>query len=266
MRVALQIEYSGEGFSGWQTQPDGRGGQDALERALGQVAECDRVATICAGRTDTGVHATAQVVHFDSDVSRPLSAWVRGTNTHLPPNMAVRWAQAVSPDFHARFDARARHYRYILLSRSTRPALLVHRVGWYHAPLDVGRMQEAAQYLLGEHDFSTFRAAQCQAKSPIRTLFQLTVQQHQDFFIFDLCANAFLHHMVRNIVGTLVYVGKGKYPPSWVRTLLKDRDRKHAAPTFSAAGLYFVGVDYDATWGLPCEGKLFDPPPLLMVP
>lgn len=250
VRRALGLEYDGSGFCGWQTQPSGCGVQDALERALSEIAG-HAVESVAAGRTDAGVHALQQVVHFDSPAQRPESAWVRGVNSLLPPTMAVSWAREVADDFHARFSAQARRYRYLLLNRPVRPGLMAGRTGWYHAPLDAQAMLRAAGYLLGEHDFSSFRAAECQAKSPVRRLFQLDIKRQGDWIVFDLAANAFLHHMVRNIVGCLVYVGKGKYPPEWVAELLAQRDRRLAAPTFAPDGLYFAGVDYEPRWELP---------------
>jgi len=250
MRIALGVEYDGSGFCGWQTQPQGCAVQDALERALAEVAG-EPVATICAGRTDAGVHALGQVVHFDTAAERPEAAWVRGVNSLLPPACAVQWSRPVAADFHARYSARARSYRYWLLNHPVRPATDRARVGWFHLPLDLEKMQHAARLLLGEHDFSAFRSAECQAKTPVRTLTRLDVARRADHVIIDLRANAFLHHMVRNIVGCLVYVGKGKYPPEWVGEVLAGRDRSRAAPTFEAAGLYLARVEYDASFGLP---------------
>ena len=250
MRIALGIEYEGSSFCGWQTQPSGCAVQDHLQTALAQIAGAP-VATVCAGRTDAGVHALAQVVHFDCAAARPQSAWVRGVNALLPPSLAVTWAQPVGDDFSARFSATARHYRYVLLNHAVRPAADHGRVGWYHAPLDLVRMREAAALLIGEHDFSVFRSVQCQAKSPVRTLRQLDISRRGPYLSFDLCANGFLHHMVRNIVGSLVYVGNGRHAAAWVADLLKSHDRKLAAPTIDAAGLYLTGVDYDAAWQLP---------------
>lgn len=254
MRIALGLEYSGVPFTGWQSQADGRGVQDALERALSAVADA-RVATIAAGRTDTGVHATLQVVHFETEAVRPGNAWVRGVNAHLPSAVAVQWAQPVPAGFHARFAATARHYTYLLVPRATRPALLAGRVGWYHRPLDVDAMREGAAALAGTHDFSAFRAAECQAVSPVKTISQLNIERDGDYVRFDFSANAFLHHMIRNIVGALVYVGAGKHPPGWIAELLEARDRTRAAPTFSADGLYFTGPSYDAQWGLPATQR-----------
>jgi tRNA pseudouridine38-40 synthase len=250
MRIALGLEYCGLPFTGWQSQPDGRGVQDALERALAVIADAP-VGTVAAGRTDTGVHATMQVVHFDVDAVRPDSAWVRGVNSNLPADAGVLWASPVAADFHARFAAVRRHYTYLLSVRAVRPALLAGRVGWYHRSLDVAAMQAAADALLGTHDFSAFRAAECQAKTPTRTLSIASVAAAGEYVRFDFCANAFLHHMIRNIVGALVYVGAGKHPPSWVGELLAARDRTRAAPTFSPEGLYLTGVEYDAAWTLP---------------
>jgi tRNA pseudouridine38-40 synthase len=249
-RIAIGIEYDGSRFCGWQTQPSGRAVQDALERSLAEIAG-ERVDTICAGRTDAGVHALEQVVHFDCAAQRPRSAWVRGTNALLGEGAAVIWAQPVAPEFHARYAARERHYRYVLLNHITRPALNARRVGWFHLPLDLERMRAGASYLTGEHDFSAFRSAECQAKSPVRDLRRLEIRRSGDYVVFDLAANAYLHHMVRNIVGCLVYVGKGKYDPPWIAEVLAGRDRRLAAPTFDAAGLYLVEVCYEDKWGLP---------------
>lgn len=249
-RIALGLEYDGSHFCGWQTQTDACAVQDVLEAALNQIAG-DILSVVCAGRTDAGVHALAQVVHFDTQLQRPQSAWVRGVNALLPATVSVRWAREVAPTFHARFSAQARCYRYLLLNRPTRPGLAAARVGWFHAPLDLESMQQSANLLLGEHDFSAFRAAECQAKTPVRTLTDLSIQRRNDLVIFDLRANAFLQHMVRNIVGALIYVGKGKHPAQWVAELLNSRDRKFAAPTFAPDGLYLNAVEYAAQWGIP---------------
>lgn len=259
MRIALGLEYDGGSFSGWQSQPDGNTVQDALEAALGRIAgTATRV--VCAGRTDAGVHATAQVVHFDTAAQRPLNAWIRGTNAHLPSSVAIRWAVPVADDFHARFAACGRAYRYVLLNRPQRPALLSGKVGWCHRPLDVAAMQAGAVCLLGEHDFSSFRAAECQAKSPVKTMHRIAIMPLGDLILIDCYANAFLHHMVRNIVGALVYVGTGRHPPEWLSDLLAARDRSLAAPTFSPAGLYLVGVEYERHWGLPYAGRIIELP------
>ncbi|BBP03642.1 tRNA pseudouridine synthase A [Sulfuriferula plumbiphila] len=255
VRIALGLEYDGRRFCGWQTQPDGCSVQDTLQRALTSIAG-HAVEVVAAGRTDAGVHAAMQVVHFEAHSRRPESAWVRGVNSFLPDSVAVLWARTVPQDFHARFSALARSYRYVLLNHPVRPALQAGRVGWFHAPLALEPMREAAQLLVGTHDFSAFRAAACQAKSPLRELRCLEVRRHGNRIVFDLSANAFLHHMVRNIVGALVYVGKGQHPPYWVAELLQQRDRKLAAPTFAPDGLYLSAVQYAEEWGLPTAQRL----------
>jgi tRNA pseudouridine38-40 synthase len=260
MRIALGVEYDGAPYCGWQSQADGSTVQDTLQSALTQIAGSpisseypagELISVIAAGRTDTGVHACEQVVHFDTHTERPLTAWVRGVNALLPSSIAVRWAHPVPDEFHARFSAHGRSYRYLLINRAVRPAIQAGKVGWFHAPLDVSAMQAAAQYLLGEHDFSAFRAAQCQAKSPVKHLHQLDIHRQGEMLIIDCSADAFLHHMVRNIVGCLVYVGKGKYPPVWLSEVLAGRERSFAAPTFAPDGLYLRRIKYEAKWGLP---------------
>ena len=255
VRIALGLEYDGSSFCGWQTQPAACAVQDVLEAALAGIASAP-VKVASAGRTDAGVHATAQVVHFDTAAIRPESAWVRGVNALLPPTVAVRWAREVAPAFHARFSAHARRYRYVLLNRPQRPGLTNGRVGWFHVPLDMDSMQHAANHLIGEHDFSAFRSAECQAKTPVRTLTDLALRRVNNYAIFDLRANAFLHHMVRNIVGALVYVGSGRQPPEWIAEILHGRDRKLAAPTFAPDGLYLSGVEYEAQWGIPSSDEM----------
>jgi tRNA pseudouridine38-40 synthase len=250
VRIVLGLEYDGSQFCGWQTQPSRCGVQDHLEAALQHIAG-EPVETTCAGRTDAGVHALAQRVHFDTEVSRPISAWVRGVNASLPAGVAVLWAQEAGAEFHARYSALERCYRYVLLNRSVRPALGHGRTGWFHLPLDEGRMREAARLLVGEHDFSAFRSSECQARSPVRELRSIEIERCGDYVFFTFRANAFLHHMVRNLVGTLVYVGKGKHEPAWVSSVLASRDRARAAPTFDPAGLYLASVEYDPAWGLP---------------
>ncbi|MES2770370.1 MAG: tRNA pseudouridine(38-40) synthase TruA [Pseudomonadota bacterium] len=250
MRLALNVEYDGSRFRGWQKQPTGDTVQGTLEAALSKVAGTS-VEVVCAGRTDAGVHATGQIVHFDCPCERSLNAWVRGCNTFLPPSIAVRWAQPVADDFHARFSAYARRYRYLLINRPQRLGVWHGRAGWYHPPLQLEPMQIAAGLLLGEQDFSAFRAAECQAHSPVRVLHQAVLQRYGETIVFDFSANAFLHHMVRNLVGTLVYIGQGKHPPEWISTLLAAKERRLAAPTFAAAGLYLSEVKYAASWGLP---------------
>jgi tRNA pseudouridine38-40 synthase len=250
MRIALALEYDGAPFHGWQSQADGSGVQDALERALGTIAGTP-LRAIAAGRTDAGVHATIQVVHFDTAADRPESAWVRGVNGLLPVAVAARWALPVEESFHARFSASGRTYTYLLLDRPVRPALRAGRVGWYHRPLAVETMREAAEALIGAHDFSAFRAAECQAKSPVKKLDRISVSRDDDMIRFEFHADAFLQHMVRNIIGALVYVGDGRQPASWMADLLASRDRTRGAPTFAAAGLYLTGIDYPARWNLP---------------
>lgn len=250
MRYALGLEYDGSAFCGWQTQPSRCGVQDRLEAALALIAG-DVVETVCAGRTDAGVHALEQIVHFDTTARRPCSAWVRGVNASLPAGVAVIWAHQADDEFHARYSARRRRYRYVLLNHAVRPAAAHGRVGWFHMPLDVERMREAATSLTGQHDFSAFRSSECQARSPVRELESIAIERRGAYVVFDFCANAFLHHMVRNLVGTLVYVGKGKHAPGWAGEVLRSADRSQAAPTFDASGLYLARVEYDARWRLP---------------
>jgi tRNA pseudouridine38-40 synthase len=250
MRIALGVEYDGRAYNGWQSQPDVPNVQDALQSALSVIAG-ESITISAAGRTDTGVHALEQVIHFDSEIARPLNAWVRGTNALLPKDVAVLWVHDVSGEFHARFSAQARSYQYVLVNRPSRIGVHQGKVGWFHAPLDVAAMRAAAQHLLGKHDFSAFRASECQAKTPVKNLARLDIRQHGDTLIFDLSADAFLHHMVRNIVGCLVYVGKGNHPSSWLREVLESRNRSLAAPTFAPDGLYLKRIHYDPKWGLP---------------
>jgi tRNA pseudouridine38-40 synthase len=250
MRIALGLEYDGAAFCGWQTQPSGCGVQDHLEHSLAQFTQA-QIATTAAGRTDAGVHATAQVVHFDTRAEREMHSWVRGTNANLPAAARVLWSAPVADEFHARYSARSRTYRYLLLDAPVAPAVLRGRVGWHHRPLDAALMERAAQALVGEHDFSAFRDAQCQAKSPVRSLTRARVERRGNLVDFTLTANAFLHHMVRNIVGTLVYVGKDRRPALWMKAILDSRDRSRAAPTFAPEGLYLEAVEYDRKWNLP---------------
>ena len=250
MKIAIGIEYDGSRFHGWQSQPSGDTVQDELERALARIAG-EPVRLAAAGRTDAGVHALAQVAHFETAARRPESAWVRGANTLLAQAVAVQWAAPVAEDFHARYSAVSRSYRYVLYNHPVRPALHRGRVGWFHLPLDANAMRAALGMLVGEHDFSAFRSSECQAKSPVRTIRSCTLEQRGAYFCFQFSANGFLHHMVRNIVGCLVYVGKGKHPPGWMAELLAARDRRVSAPTFSPDGLYLSRVEYAAGWGLP---------------
>ncbi|MDR2014203.1 MAG: tRNA pseudouridine(38-40) synthase TruA [Azoarcus sp.] len=263
MRIALGIEYAGNAFEGWQSQPHGRTVQDAVERALGIIAG-ESVRLHAAGRTDTGVHATAQVAHFDTGARRPATAWVRGTNNGLPAGVAVRWAVEVDEGFHARYLACERSYRYLLHDAPVRPAVLAGRVGWFHLPLDVERMAIAAAQLVGEHDFSSFRAAPCQAKTPVRIMHEARVAREGGIVAFDFRANGFLHHMVRNLVGALVSVGKGERLPQWIGELLVCRERARGAPTFAPDGLYFCGVSYPPRWSLPEGGRIMTRPYFVM--
>lgn len=249
-RIALGLSYDGQPWRGWQSQPCRNTVQDRLESAL-KTFTAGPVNTICAGRTDTGVHALEQVVHLDTCAQRSTESWVRGVNALLPSSIAVQWAQAVSMDFHARFSARMRHYVYIVRAARVRSPLLHGRVGWVFRPVDLTAMQQAALILQGEHDFSAFRAAECQAASPVRHLHKLDIQQRGDFFLFQFSANAFLHHMIRNLMGTLLYVGQGRQPVQWVAEVLEQKQRSLAAPTFDAAGLYLAGVDYASEFALP---------------
>lgn len=242
-RFALLLAYDGAGFPGWQTQPSGDALQDRLEQALSSIA-AEPVATVCAGRTDAGVHALAQVVHFETCAQRPKSAWVRGVNALLPRQIAVQRVSEVDEAFHARYGATRRAYRYLLYRSAQRHPLYAGRAGWVFQPLDLDRMHEAAAALLGEHDFSAFRSSQCQAKSPVRRLDRLEIRERGPLVIFELEANAFLHHMVRNLVGALVWIGIGRRPAGWTAELLAARDRRLAAPTFAPDGLYLTGVEY----------------------
>lgn len=253
-RIVLGIQYDGAPWHGWQTQPGGGTVQDALQAALKKFALTD-IVTTCAGRTDAGVHALEQVVHFDTALEREMFSWVRGVNAFLPPSIAVRWACEVPPmapdDFHARFSAVARTYHYVLYNHPVRSPLLAGKAGWVFRPLRVEPMREAARHLLGMHDFSSFRAAECQAKSPVKTMHDIRIERQGDIIVFTLRANAFLHHMVRNIVGSLIVIGNGNQPPSWMKEILECRDRSRAAPTFMPDGLYLARISYDAKWALP---------------
>lgn len=252
MRIALGIEYDGTDFCGWQRLSHAPSVQQAVENALSCVAD-DPVQVHCAGRTDSGVHAHCQVAHFDSLAPRSLRAWVLGACSNLPASVAVMWAQEMREDFHARHTARARRYRYTLLNRPVRAALHARFVTWNRKPLDAARMQLAAQALVGEHDFSAFRAAACQAHHARRNVQAISVRREDDRILVDVQANAFLHHMVRNIVGSLIPVGEGERPIDWLAELLAGRDRNVAGPTAPSSGLCFVGPLYPAEWGLAPE-------------
>lgn len=242
-RVALGVSYNGQPWQGWQTQPHRQTVQDSLELAISKFLT-HPVLTVCAGRTDTGVHGIGQVVHLDTSIERSEQSWVRGVNAHLPASISVQWSQKVSEDFHARFSATERSYTYIILNSRIRHPLWEGRAGWVFQPLDVSVMQQAALSLLGEHDFSSFRSSQCQAKTPVRTMHALSLEQKGSLIYVHLRANAFLHHMVRNILGALIQIGQGRESVSYMQHLLVARDRAQGAPTFSPDGLYLTGVTY----------------------
>lgn len=260
MRIALGIEYDGSAFYGWQRQREVNSVQQELETALSAVAN-QPVELFCAGRTDAGVHATGQVVHFDTDAIRDDKAWVMGTNSRLPDAIAVRWAKVVPDDFHARFSATARRYRYIIYNHKYRPAILRSGLSHYHQQLNIELMQQAAPFLLGEQDFSSFRAVQCQSKTPFRNVHHLRIERRGDYIVLDIKANAFLHHMVRNITGSLLEVGMQNRPPQWISELLAAKDRNLAGATAKPGGLYLVDVEYPAHFALPkaAPGPLFLP-------
>lgn len=252
MRIALGVEYDGTDFLGWQRLSHGITVQGALEAALSRVA-AQPVEVTCAGRTDAGVHGRCQVVHFDTEVERDMRGWVLGASSNLPSSVAVVWAQAVDPGFHARFSARSRRYRYALLNRPVRAALEARYVTWERHPLDADAMHQAAQALRGEHDFSAFRAISCQAAHARRCVMEVGVRREGEQVVVSIEANAFLHHMVRNIVGSLLPVGRGQQPVAWIEELLAGGDRAVAGPTAPSSGLTFVGPRYEARWGLPVE-------------
>jgi tRNA pseudouridine38-40 synthase len=249
-RIALGIEYNGSGYCGWQYQDHSPSVQAKVEYALAKVAN-HSIRVSCAGRTDTGVHALGQVVHFDTEVIREEHAWVLGGNANLPDDISVLWSKPVSSEFHARFSAMRRQYRYVIFNRAQRPAILAKRVSWEYRPLQTDRMIQAAQYLLGEHDFSSYRAMACQAKSPVRTLYRLDIQRHGEIVILDLEANGFLHHMVRNIAGVLMKIGAGEAEPIWAQEVLERRDRTQGGVTASPHGLYFVAAYYPEHFSIP---------------
>lgn len=260
-RIILGVEYQGTAYQGWQTQPNGNTVQDILEVALQKFSKSP-IQTMCAGRTDAGVHAIEQVVHLDTSLQREMYSWVNGVNAFLPPDIAVRWAKQIQVDeqdvnaFHARFSAYSRTYHYLLHNSSIRSPTWSGRAGWFFRPLNIEPMREAAEYLLGERDFTVFRAAACQAKSPVKHMYEIKIRQQGELIVFSLRANAFLHHMVRNIVGSLIFVGMGRREPVWIRELLESRDRSLSAPTFMPDGLYLAKIDYEDKWGLPparCE-------------
>ncbi|MGB1198904.1 MAG: tRNA pseudouridine(38-40) synthase TruA [Thalassotalea sp.] len=258
MRYALGVEYDGSKYFGWQRQKNVIGVQQKLEQALSKIAD-EPIEVFCAGRTDTGVNATNQVVHFDTTKIRKDVAWTLGVNTNLPKDIAVTWVKAVDDEFHARFSATARRYRYIIYNNPMRSAILSHGISFCHAPLDEKLMNSAAQYLVGKHDFTSFRTVHCQSHSPVRTLHHCTVTRHGKYLVLDVKGNAFLHHMVRNIAGSLMKVGQGLKPIEWIEEVLHAKNRCLAGMTAQSAGLYFVGVDYPETFDLPQRelGPLF---------
>jgi tRNA pseudouridine38-40 synthase len=257
VRIALGISYNGQAYQGWQSQTSGQTIQDHLESALGKLA-AQKVSTVCAGRTDSGVHGLMQVVHFDTTLHRDTNSWVRGTNAYLPKDIAVQWAVATSDAFHCRACATSRRYAYVLLESPVRPSVDVGRVGWAFRPLAQEAMQIAANYLLGEHDFTSFRASQCQALSPIKTMLSIDISKRGAYWRIEFEANAFLHHMIRNVMGCLVEIGQGKKPPEWILEVLAARDRRAAAPTFSPDGLYFLGPRYAPEWNMPERTPAYD--------
>lgn len=249
-RVALGVRYDGTAYHGWQRQDGLKTIQGELERALAAVADHPIILT-CAGRTDSGVHATSQVVHFNTEVERSDYSWIFGANSNLPKDISVSWAQKVNMEFHARFSATYRRYRYVIYNHPTRPAIMRHSVTWHHRTLDEHKMQEAANYLIGEHDFSSFRGADCQAQSPIRSIESIVVQRHHYMVIVDVVANAFLHHMIRNIMGVLLPIGSGQKPVSWMPEVLVAKSRREAGSTAAPNGLYLVEVGYPTDYNLP---------------
>ena len=257
-RLALGIEYDGSAFAGWQFQSHARSVQGDLQRALAQVAD-QPVELVAAGRTDAGVHALEMVAHFDTTAERPLHAWTLGANANVAAEISVLWAHVAPDNFHARHCATARRYHYRVLNRRMRPALERRRVCWIRHELDAARMHEAGQALVGRHDFSAFRASECQSPSPVRELMELSVERDGPYVDLRVRANAFLHHMVRNIAGSLILVGRGERTAEWLLEVLRERDRREAGPTAPPDGLYFVGADYPAGFGLP-SGKLRRPP------
>jgi tRNA pseudouridine38-40 synthase len=260
MRLALGISYNGRAYDGWQSQPSGRTVQDHLEAALARFTAqpAGAISTVCAGRTDAGVHALMQVAHLDTGLRRDDFSWVRGTNTFLPPDIAVQWAQPVPDAFHSRASAVARRYAYVVLESPVRPSVEAGRVGWVFRPLDGDAMRAAALHLLGEHDFTSFRASACQAKTPVKTMTRIEIARRGAYWRFEFEANAFLHHMIRNIMGCLLLVGQGLQPAGWMREVLAARDRDAAAPTFMPDGLYFLGPVYGPEWQLPSRTAAYD--------
>ena len=258
----MGLSYNGQAYAGWQSQKDVSTVQDRLEDALEQFTT-QRISTLCAGRTDTGVHGVMQVIHFDTDLQRTPYSWTRGTNSFLPPDIAVQWAKEVPANFHCRGSAVSRRYAYVVLESPIRPSLELGRVGWVFRKLDPAAMEQAASYLLGEHDFTSFRASSCQALTPVKRMLKIDIsrrstQTNSAYWRFEFEANAFLHHMIRNIMGCLLRVGQRLEPPEWMAQVLAAKDRDVAAPTFSPDGLYFLGPQYEAHWGLPASAPAYD--------
>ena len=249
-RIAMGVEYDGSAFYGWQMQDSVRTVQQCVETAIAKVAD-HPVRIHCAGRTDTGVHALNQVIHFETDTLREANSWVRGTNANLPKDVAIVWVRTVSDEFHARFSAVRRRYRYVIFNRSIRPTFLYNRVSWDYRPLDIKKMQQAAAVLVGEHNFNSFRAQACQAKSPVRTIYELNIKRKDDMILIDLEANGFLHHMVRNIAGVLMTIGAGEMSIEWAQQVLDAQDRTAGGKTAPPYGLYFVDVIYPEIFDLP---------------
>ncbi len=262
MRIAMGLSYNGQAYEGWQSQSSGKTVKDKLEKALSKFTQTP-VSTLCAGRTDAGVHGLMQVIHFDTELDRTPYSWVRGTNRYLPLDIAVQWAREMPREFHCRGSAIARRYAYVVLESAVRPSVEVGRVGWVYRPLDLAAMQQAAQYVMGEHDFTSFRASSCQALTPVKTMTRIDItrkstQTGSAVWRFEFEASAFLHHMIRNLMGCFVKIGSGDQPPEWMAEVLAARDRDAAAPTFSPDGLYFLGPRYDTKWDLPDRTPAYD--------
>jgi tRNA pseudouridine38-40 synthase len=257
-RYALGVAYNGTQYQGWQSQTGGKTVQDKLEHALAQFVAQPAINTLCAGRTDAGVHGLMQVVHFDSHVQREETSWIRGTNRYLPDDIGVQWARRVPANFHARASALSRRYAYVVLESPVRPSVDAGKVGWVFRPMSLEPMQRAAEALLGEHDFTSFRAAQCQAHSPVKLMKRVDIERRGSYWRFEFEASAFLHHMIRNIMGCLVAIGIGQRPPQWMSEVIAARSREAAAPTFSPQGLYFLGPTYDPEFQLPDRTPAFD--------
>jgi tRNA pseudouridine38-40 synthase len=257
MRLALGISYDGRAYQGWQSQPSGRTVQDRLEKALTEFA-AQPISTVCAGRTDAGVHGLMQVVHFDTSLRREEYPWIRGTNRFLPSDIAIQWAKPVPDAFHSRACATARRYAYVVLESAVRPSVEAGRVGWVFRPLDIDAMRAAALQLLGQHDFSSFRAADCQARSPVKTMKRIEITRRGAYWRFDFEADAFLHHMIRNIMGCFLAIGQGRQPAEWMGRVMTALDRDAAAPTFAPDGLYFLGPVYSPEWKLPSRTAAYD--------